>query len=99
MVRSIITIGWISPNSSVQPKLVLTYPCEWPYVVIGASEDDLRMAIAAIVGDRTHTVSLSHSSAKGNYVSLKVLAVVRTEEDRLGIYNALNDHPATKVVI
>jgi putative lipoic acid-binding regulatory protein len=83
----------------IQPKLQLTYPCEWPYVVIGANENELRAAIANIVQNRTHTISLSHTSAKGKYISLKVLVVVLTEEDRLGIYHALNDHPATKVVI
>jgi len=83
----------------VQPELELTYPCEWPYVVIGVSETDLRAAIADIVQSRIHIVSHSHTSAGGKYVSLKVLVAVRTEEDRLGIYHALKDHAATKVVI
>lgn len=83
----------------MQPRLELTYPCEWPYVVIGPDESDLRHAIADIVQDRTHTVTHSHTSSNGRYVSLKILVVVHTEEDRVGIYRALHGHPATKVVI
>ncbi|MBI5472486.1 MAG: hypothetical protein HY961_09095 [Ignavibacteriae bacterium] len=29
----------------------------------------------------------------------KILVVVQSDEDRIGIYSALNEHPATKVVI
>jgi putative lipoic acid-binding regulatory protein len=86
-------------QGSVPPKLELTYPCEWPYVVIGSSESDLRVAIAEVVHNRTHTIAHSHTSGKGNYISLKVLVVVRTEEERLDIYRGLNDHRATRVVI
>ena len=86
-------------RADVQPKLQLTYPCEWPYVVIGASETELRIAINEIVSNRSHTVALSNASTSGKYVSLKVFVVVHNDEDRVGIYDALNDHPATKVVI
>lgn len=86
-------------QADVQPKLQLTYPCEWHYVVIGASETELRIAIKEIVSNRSHTVALSNTSASGKYVSLKVLVVVYDDEERVGIYDALNDHPATKVVI
>ncbi len=86
-------------RADVQPKLQLTYPCEWPYVVIGASETELRIAINEIVSSRSHTVALSSTSASGKYVSLKVLVVVYNDEDRAGICDALNEHPATNVVI
>ncbi len=90
--------GWISVGTA-QQILQLTYPCEWPYVVIGVHEDDMRIAIKDVMQNRTHTVSLSNTSTGGKYLSLKVLVVVRTEEDRLGIYRALKDHPATTIVI
>ncbi|MER3524264.1 MAG: DUF493 domain-containing protein [Ignavibacteria bacterium] len=86
-------------DSGMQPRLKLTYPCEWPYVIIGRSEDELRAAVHEIVQNRSHTVNLSHMSAQGRYISLKVLVVVHSDDDRIGIYRALNDHPATKVVI
>ena len=82
-----------------KPTLELTYPCEWPYVVIGADEGELRSAIKIIVQNRTHTITLSNTSAQGKYTSLKVLVVVRSDEDRVGIFEAFKDHPATKVVI
>ena len=83
----------------LRPRLKLSYPCEWAYTVIGADENDMRLAIAQIVQNRTHTIALSKMSAHGKYVSLKVLVVVHNDEDRTGIYFALNDHPSTKVVI
>ena len=86
-------------GDDMQRRLQLSYPCEWTYLVIGPDETDLRLAIHQIVQDRTHTVALSNTSASGKYVSLKVLVVVYNDEERTGIYYALNDHPATKVVI
>jgi putative lipoic acid-binding regulatory protein len=82
-----------------QPKLELTYPCEWVYVLIGASEAYLRAAIETIVAQRSHTVALSHTSTQGKYVSLKVLVVVHSDDERTGIYHAFHDHPATKLVL
>ncbi len=86
-------------DSGMQPRLKLSYPCEWPYVVIGRSELELRAAVREIVQERTHTVTLSNTSAHGRYISLKVLVVVHNDDDRVGIYHALNKHPATTVVI
>lgn len=83
----------------MQPRLRLSYPCEWPYVVIGPSEEELRDAVRNIIRDRTHTVNLSHTSANGRYVSLKVMVVVHSDEDRVAIFRALHEHPATRVVI
>lgn len=80
-------------------KLALAYPCEWAYVLIGASEADLRSAIETIVAEKSHTVALSHQSANGNYLSLKVLVVVHSDEERRSIYHAFHNHPATKLVL
>jgi putative lipoic acid-binding regulatory protein len=80
-------------------KLALTYPCEWAYVLIGTSEADLRSAIEAIVARKHHTVTLSHLSEKGNYLSLKVFVVVHSDEERTSIYRAFHNHPATKLVL
>jgi putative lipoic acid-binding regulatory protein len=82
-----------------QPKLQLTYPCEWAYVLIGANEEELRSAIKNVIADKSHTATLSHTSAKGTYVSLKVLVVVRDDDERAKIYNAFQRHPATKLVL
>ena len=80
-----------------QPKL--TYPCEWVYVLIGASEVELRSAIEHVVANKRHTVALSHTSAKGKYISFKVLVVVHNDDERTGIYHAFHTHPATKLVL
>lgn len=89
----------MSSYSGMRPRLKLSYPCEWPYVIIGRSENELRDAIRQIVYNRTHTVTFSHASAHGRYVSLKVLVVVHSDDDRIGIYHAFHEHPATNVVL
>lgn len=86
-------------DSGSQPRLELSYPCEWPYILIGANEVELRSAAKDIVQNRTHTITLSNTSAQGKYISLKVLVVVRSDEDRVCIFQAFKNHPATKVVI
>jgi putative lipoic acid-binding regulatory protein len=82
-----------------QAKLQLTYPCEWAFVLIGANEEELRSAIENVVADKSHTVTLSHSSTNRKYVSLKVLVVVRDDDERTNIYHALQNHPAIRLVL
>jgi putative lipoic acid-binding regulatory protein len=82
-----------------QAKLQLAYPCEWAYVLIGVSEEEMRSAIRHIVADKRHTVAVSNRSARGTYVSIETLVVVRNEEERTHIYHTLQSHPAIKLVL
>jgi uncharacterized protein len=75
------------------------YPHQWTYVVIGLSEEGVRMAIDEVLQERTYEVAFSKVSAKGKYVSLRVTLIVNDEDDRGEVYQSLNDHPATKIVI
>ena len=86
-------------DSGSQPRLELSYPCEWPYVLIGENEAELRAAVKDIVQNNTHTIIVSNTSTQGKYVSLRVLVEVRSDEDRVGIFQSFKDHSATKVVI
>ena len=80
-------------------ELKIVYPHPWAYVVIGMNEHDVRAAIHDVLHSRAHEVEFSKSSTQGKYVSLRVTMIVQDEDDRLRIYNELNDHPSTKIVI
>lgn len=80
-------------------RLKLEYPCQWVYKVIGASEQELRDAIALIMVDRAHTVTMSNTSSSGKYVSLNVEIEVVDEEDRRNVYEVLCAHAATKYIL
>jgi len=83
--------GWPDPE--------IDYPCTWSYKLVGADEQAIRIAIADIVAGREHGVSLSRASRTGKYVSLKVEVVVGDHDERRGLANGFNEHPAVKFVL
>ena len=83
--------GWPEPE--------IDYPCQWSYKLVGADEQAIRLAIAEILGEREHTVALSRASRTGKYVSLKADVLVHDHEERRGLANAFNEHPAVKFVL
>jgi uncharacterized protein len=80
-------------------KPVLGYPCRWVYKVIGHDKEILQGVIRAAIQDLSYTVSPSHTSATGKYCCLNVEMVVPSEAARLAIYEALQSHPAVKIVL
>ena len=77
----------------------IDYPCPWSFKVIGRDETQIRDAIAEIVGEYAHTVTLSNHSAQGNYCSLNLEMVVIDEPHRIGTYTALVEHRSIKLVL
>ncbi len=75
------------------------YPCPWAYKVIGTDEETMRQAVREIIQDGTCTIKLSNSSKTGKYCCLDVELVVRSEEERLKIYECLKNHGAIKIVL
>ena len=65
-----------------QGRLEIRYPVRWTYKVIGSDEDRLRDAIGAVVGETEHTISYSHASSGGRYISLTAEVVVESEDQR-----------------
>ena len=80
-------------------KPEIRYPCEWEYKIIGADAEAIRAAIVTVVGEAEHAVDHSRASRTGKYVSLQLVVIVRDEEHRLGIYQALVAHRAVKIVL
>lgn len=80
-------------------RLELEYPCLWTYTVIGSIHDDVRRAIADVVGDADHSLAFSHSSKTGRYLSLTLQMVVHNDAQRVGIYHSLCNQRAIKLVL
>lgn len=80
-------------------RAALRYPCVWSYRLIGPDRDALREAIHTVLGERAASVSVSNASRTGRYVSVKVMARVESEEERLAFYEALRAHSSVVVVI
>ena len=81
------------------PEPEIDYPCRWSYKVVGASELALRAAIAGVVAERAHEVTLSRLSRGGKYVSLKVEVTVHDHDERRRLANELHSHPAVVFVL
>jgi putative lipoic acid-binding regulatory protein len=84
-------------NQSDKPDI--DYPCRWAYKVIGLDEAMLRGTIAGILPDRPYRITVSHSSKTGKYICLNLLTEVSDEENRIATYEALQNHPAVKIVL
>jgi len=67
----------------------IDYPCTWSYLLIGADEDQLRAQVSTVVGERSHFVEVSKRSAQGSYISLRLEIGVEDDEDRKGLFVAL----------
>lgn len=76
---------------------LIDYPCEWEYRVIGTDADEIRSAVASIIGDRRH--SLRDGNRRGRFLSLVLELVVETEAQRDGIYRQLCQHAAVRIVL
>jgi len=81
------------------PKIA--YPCRWEFKTIGPDEYAMRVAIQEILAEEELEFSLerSNTSRTGKYCSMILALVVRDEEHRNGIFVALSNHPAVRVVL
>lgn len=80
-------------------KIDIEYPCTWVYKVIGLDEDEIQLAVAGIIRDRTYKISHSRSSETAKYHCFNVELMVESEGHRTDTYDALKAHPAIKLVL
>ncbi len=80
-------------------KLVINYPCVWSYNIIGQDEQLMQIAVSNAVGDREYQVSFANRSSGGKYRSLNVEVTVRSEEERLDIFDRLKKDKNVKFVL
>ena len=77
----------------------IEYPCPWTFKVIGREEDDMREAVAEIVGNHGYCLTFSNQSARGKYCSLNLDMVVVDEPHRLNTFEALMHHRSIQIVL
>jgi len=77
----------------------IRYPTRWKYTVIGEDREQLEGAIADVVEERSHSVSLSNVSSKGRYFSLTLELIVLNEGERRMIFEKLRAHAAVRYVL
>jgi putative lipoic acid-binding regulatory protein len=80
-------------------KVLLQYPCNWVYKIIGTDIDEMQCAVEEIIRDRSYKISPSHTSTKSRYHCLNVEVLVESDSHRTAIYDALKTNPAVKVVL
>jgi uncharacterized protein len=80
-------------------KVQLEYPCPWIYKIIGVDENEMRLAVAEIICDRTYKISHSRSSETAKYHCLNVELSVESESHRTALYEALKAHRAVKIIL
>jgi len=83
----------------MEKKPHIDYPCWWTYAIMGADEEDLRLAAGEVAKSRPHRVAFSKLSAHKRYASLHVEIHVASEEERNLFFQAFKDHPRVKFVL
>ncbi len=80
-------------------EVVINYPCDWPYKVIGTNDGSLAASIQEALVGVEYRMSESNRSGAGTYISFEVVACVRDERQRYWIYNRLRSLGPVKVVL
>jgi hypothetical protein len=80
-----------------KPKI--EYPCPWQYRLIGEDRAAIMEAIEQAVDVSLCVISEGNTSSGGRYLSLNLEITVRSEAERLRLYQLFSDHPAIRVVI
>ena len=79
-------------------EVIIDYPCEWLYKVIGSNKESVHNAVAGIIQNNEYHINDSNTSKTGKYQSFSVKVVVSDEAYRNNIYQALKGHDDIKFV-
>jgi len=80
-------------------KLELAFPCPWSYTVFGTEERLVRAAVASILPDQAYSLRFSHTSRGGKYCSMHLEIIAESDEQRLGVFHELREHPDVRYVL
>lgn len=78
---------------------LIEYPCEWEYRVIGSDREQIRAAVAEVMGDATYSLTDANRSREGRWLSMSLQVVVASEERRDAIHKALHEHRSIRFVL
>ncbi len=85
-------------NKEKSEKLLIDYPCEWKYKIIGENLEMMLGTIDDIIERLEADLSPSNISKKGNYYSLNLKVFVESQEQRDFIYQSLKLDKCIKIV-
>jgi putative lipoic acid-binding regulatory protein len=73
------------------------YPLEYPFKIMGLAADDFaehaRRLVARVVADVPAERVTVRASGGGKYLSVTVIALLRSEEERVAVYAVLKADP------
>lgn len=74
-----------------------SYPAEYPFKIMGLAAEDFpehaRRLVARVVADVPADRVSVRASGGGKYLSVTVIAVLRSEEERVAVYAVLKADP------
>lgn len=72
--------------NAIDQKVVITYPVQWSYRLVGKDHEAIQQTIARVMQAREHKVSLSNTSSTGKFVSYSCELLIMNDEERLFFY-------------
>jgi uncharacterized protein len=90
MEQGLIKTDTMFTNLKGKPEIV--YPCRWIYKLFGTDQDKMRDAVAETLGKTEYTLVLSRSSRHRKYHCMNLSVLVKSEDNRTQIYEALMTH-------
>lgn len=84
---------------SVPDKPAIDYPCTWEWRVIGGDSDQLRRAVAEVLGQRPYALREANRSPAGRWLSMSLELDVASEGDRNQIHQALAGHRFVRLLL
>lgn len=81
-------------TTEIEQKVEIAYPCQWQFKLIGMDQEAIHTTVIKTVAHRTFTITPSRTSSGGKFVSLNLVVLIQSEEERLGLYAQLKacDH-------
>ena len=80
-------------------KIELAYPCTWTYKLIGYEKEAIQKAIHDVILKREHSLEHSNKRKTGKYISMNLDLVIKNEDERTFIFEALKAHQNIKMVL
>lgn len=74
-------------------KPIIEYPTNWEYRLIGKDEHVIKNIVKKILENIDYTLEVSNKSSNGRLVSVKLLLEVKSEEQRLSLFDELEKCP------
>ena len=89
--------------SNGEQQALLTFPCEFPFKVMGLSSDTFESDIIVIV--RKHVPNLGEGALKskpsknGKYIALTITFIAHSREQLDKLYVEVNEHPDVRMTL